>query len=86
MARDFLGTDPGITIDGEPVYAGYQTSEQTSVDTTLFDNNLDAGDDTVQKCLNKLDDVIGSGGFCNIDGGAAATIYGSVCNIDGGGA
>lgn len=82
MARDFVGADPGITIDGEPVYAGYQTAEQTSADTTNFTNLLSVNEDTVQKALDVIDKLMKF-----IDGGRADEVYTAANrNIDGGGA
>lgn len=84
MARDFLGEKPGITVDSETVGAKW-----TSVESSGFNGNLAPTDDTVQKCLQKLDDLVitgGGGGPCNIDGGRADENYGSCITIDGGGA
>lgn len=40
---------------------GSTTADQVSVDTTNFDNNLGSSDDTVQKALETLDELIASG-------------------------
>lgn len=81
MARDFLGEDPGLEIDGEPVYAGYQTAEQTSVASTGFNSILAITDDNAQKCFDKLDKISRF-----IDGGRANEIYYGCRVIDAGGA
>lgn len=84
MARDFLGEKPGIVVDGEAIGAKW-----TSVESSGFNGNLAPTDDTVQKCLEKLDNLTvsgGGGGPCNIDGGRADENYGSCLTIDGGGA
>jgi hypothetical protein len=39
-----------------------QTASLVATDTSAFDNNLSAADDTVQKALDTLDDVAGGGG------------------------
>jgi hypothetical protein len=64
------------------------TAEMISVNSSGFDGNLVPTDDTVQKCLEKLDNLIisGGGGPCNIDGGRADENYGSCPTIDEGGA
>ena len=33
-------------------------ADNVNVDTSNFDNNLDSNDDTVQKCLDKIDDLV----------------------------
>jgi|PlaIllAssembly_1097288.scaffolds.fasta_scaffold00009_38 hypothetical protein len=81
MARDFLGENPNILIDGDPVYPGYQTAEQTSVGTSEFTHILSIADDNVQKCFNKLDKI-----SRYHDGGRANEIYYGCRVIDGGGA
>jgi hypothetical protein len=83
MARNFVGEQPGIVVDGEQIGAKW-----TTVESTGFDGNLTPDDNTVQKCLQKLDDltVTAGGGPCNIDGGRADENYGSCLTFDGGGA
>lgn len=80
MARDFLGEQPGIKVDSETV-----GSKWVSVESNGFDGNLAPTDDTVQKCLQKLDDlVIEASGPCYIDGGRADEVYGACPSLDGG--
>jgi hypothetical protein len=87
MARKFIGTNPGIQIGTLPVYPEYQNATQTPADTTNFNVNLSSADDTVQKALETLDNVVGSGGgACFIDGGRADEVYVTACIFDGGGA
>ena len=83
MARDFLGEQPGIKVDGEIAGAKWVT-----VDSAGFNGNLSPSDNNLQLCMEKLDDLVGgsgSGGPCNIDGGIASTIYFAL-TINGGGA
>lgn len=49
---------------GKTVFAGggARAANQISVDTTNFAGNLSAADDTVQKALDTLDDMVGGGG------------------------
>ena len=46
----------------------YPMAEDVEVDTTNFDNNLNATHTDVQKCLDRLDDVAGSGGASKLSG------------------
>ena len=39
-----------------------QTAAEVSVNTTAFNRNLSSADDTVQKCLNTLDDLVATAG------------------------
>lgn len=49
---------------GKTVFAGggARAANQISLDTTNFAGNLSAADDTVQKALDTLDDMVGGGG------------------------
>ena len=66
MAKEFLGVTAnvgdgaGILVNGEPIYPNYQTAEQTSTNTTEFNNILSNNENTVQKCLDVLDDALTS--------------------------
>lgn len=57
-----------------------------TLDTTNFDSNLSAADDTVQKAFDTLDDMAAGGGPYHIDGGHADSIYTGDQLVDGGGA
>lgn len=52
MAKNFLGVSPGISVSGETVGAKWSTVESTG-----FNGTLASTDNTVQKCLQKLDDL-----------------------------
>ena len=59
---------------------------EVDVDTTNFHGNLLSSDNTVQKCMDRVDDlIISTNEVANIDGGDASTEF-FVSAIDGGGA
>lgn len=49
-------------LGGASAPAVSTSADYITVDTTNFNNNLSAADDTVQKALETLDDVAGGGG------------------------
>lgn len=53
MARNYLGVDPGILINGNPLEA-----DGIAVNSSEFSNILASTDNTVQKCIEKLDELI----------------------------
>lgn len=71
-------------------------AKAVKVDTTNFDNNLSATDNTVQKALDTIDDLVldvtnyVNSGFSDsyqgnyLDGGAADTIFEHLNQINGG--
>lgn len=70
MARNFLGEQPGIKVDGEIVGAKWVT-----VDSAGFNGNLSPSDNNLQLCMEKLDDLVSGGGPpTNINGGTASTV------------
>lgn len=82
-----------VTISGgatdHSALTGLTTSgHQASIivtSTTNFNKNLSSADNTVQKALDTLDNMVaGTGGGGDIEGGSASSVYLIAQNIDGG--
>lgn len=93
MLRSFLIIVVVLLSSGWSFNSGWDPGQipasSISSDTTNFDNNLSTADDTVQKALETLDELIGGEGGSsagNLDGGNATSTYGAITPIDGGGA